>query len=113
MNDEQLDDLLRRVRPAGPGAELRARIVGIGRVPRTWPWALAAAALLAVTVTGQFLAARTYRETARNTTPVENAGADLEALAAALGWDEGLLRHAELWAAEEQRLAERPENQGR
>jgi hypothetical protein len=109
MNDEELEELLRRVRPAGPGPELRRRIIAGGRVPRTWPWALAAAILLAVAVSGQFLTERTYREAARDIRP-ESARAGLEALEAALGGDEALLWRAELWAAWEQRLAEQ-ENQ--
>lgn len=51
MTDPELDDLLRRYRPAGPPPELRARVAAnAGPVRRTWPWAAAAAALLAATV---------------------------------------------------------------
>ena len=40
MSDPELEDLLRRYRPAGPPPDLRARIVaGPAPVPRTWPWA--------------------------------------------------------------------------
>jgi hypothetical protein len=49
MNDDQIERLLRQVRPAGPPARLRARIVAARR-PRSWPWIAAAAALLALTV---------------------------------------------------------------
>lgn len=51
MKDEDLERRLRRYEPVSPPASLRARIVG-GRTNRrrTWPWAAAAAALLAVTV---------------------------------------------------------------
>ena len=51
MNDDQMEDLLRRVRPVGPRPELRARIVAARRpAARAWPWVSAAAALLAITV---------------------------------------------------------------
>jgi hypothetical protein len=49
MNDDQIERLLRQVRPAGPPVRLRARIVAARR-PRSWPWIAAAAALLALTV---------------------------------------------------------------
>ena len=52
MNDDQIDDLLRRVRPAGPPAELRARIVG-ARARPAWAWMAAAAAMLLLTVVSQ------------------------------------------------------------
>ena len=42
------EDLLRKYRPSGPAAALRARIVVPERA--AWPWAVAAAALLALTV---------------------------------------------------------------
>jgi hypothetical protein len=58
MNDDQLEDLLRRVRPSGPRADLRARIVSARRPERAWPWAAAAAALLFVTLFLQIAALR-------------------------------------------------------
>jgi hypothetical protein len=48
MNDSEMEDLLRKYRPVGPPAKLRERILGTTRVPRIWPWASAAAALLAL-----------------------------------------------------------------
>jgi hypothetical protein len=51
MNDPEIEDLLRRYRPAGPSSDLRARILGdTTPVGRTWPWAVAAAVLLAATL---------------------------------------------------------------
>lgn len=48
MTDPELEDLLRRYRPVGPSSDLRARILGdTAPVGRTWPWAVAAAMLLA------------------------------------------------------------------
>jgi hypothetical protein len=56
MNDDQIEDLLRHVRPAGPRPELRARIVGTPAKPG-WAWMAAAAAMLLLTVALQFGAA--------------------------------------------------------
>jgi len=51
MTDDDLEELLRRYQPSGPPPSLRARIVrGATDRGRTWPWAAAAAALLATTV---------------------------------------------------------------
>lgn len=49
MDDQQLEDLLTRYRPAGPPESFRARCL-TPPVTRVWPWATAAAALLAITV---------------------------------------------------------------
>jgi len=51
MNDHDIEQMLRRQRPAGPPPELRARIFKpAANAARLWPWAAAAAALLAATV---------------------------------------------------------------
>ena len=62
MNDEELEALLLGVRPRGPSAELRARILARAAVQvarggqarqttkRAWPWAAAAAAVLVFTM---------------------------------------------------------------
>jgi hypothetical protein len=51
MNDDQMEDLLKRVRPVAPRPELRTRIVSAQRpAARAWPWVSAAAAMLAVTI---------------------------------------------------------------
>ena len=49
MHDD-IEDLLRRARPAGPPPELRGRLVTPWRKTRDWPWAVAAAALFATVV---------------------------------------------------------------
>jgi hypothetical protein len=56
MQDFEIEDLLRRYRPAGPPAELRQRILATTRAPLIWPWASAAAALLLLGLTFQFAA---------------------------------------------------------
>jgi hypothetical protein len=55
MHDRDVERLLRRYRPADPAQSLDERIAGLAgaptrREPRAWPWAAAAAALLAITV---------------------------------------------------------------
>ena len=45
MKDEEIEALLGRYRPIARTGELR-----LGRAPRAWPWAMAAAALLAITI---------------------------------------------------------------
>jgi len=49
--DSDLESRLRRYRPAGPAPDLRERVLTRSpQVRRTWPWAVAAAALLAIAV---------------------------------------------------------------
>jgi len=55
VNDQDLEQLLNRYRPAGPADDLLPRIITspdrqLRKSPRAWPWAVAAAALLAVTM---------------------------------------------------------------
>src|SRR4051812_36910317 len=54
MQDSELEALLNRYRPADPPDALGDRLLEppapLLRDPRTWPWAVAAAALLAVTI---------------------------------------------------------------
>ena len=57
MKDEEIEELLRRVRPASPSLALRARILARRQPARRWPW-LAAAALFALTLTLQYSAAQ-------------------------------------------------------
>ena len=50
-SDDDLEAALRRYRPADPSSELRARVLmPPTQARRTWPWSVAAAALLAVAV---------------------------------------------------------------
>lgn len=55
MDDRGVERLLKRYRPADPSQSLDERIAGLTgasspREPRAWPWAAAAAALLAIAV---------------------------------------------------------------
>ena len=49
MKDEDIERLLSRAQPVGPRPELRARILSRRPPGRAWPWAVAAAAMLALT----------------------------------------------------------------
>ena len=60
MTQDPIEDALRRYRPVGPPADLRARILEAPAPKRAWPWAAAAAALLAVTVASNALTWRLY-----------------------------------------------------
>ncbi len=64
MNDNELERLLRRYRPAGPEPSLRARILNPPRRQSPVLWMTAAAVLL-VAIALHALASRTYREIAR------------------------------------------------
>ena len=105
MNDEQLDPLLRRVRPAGPPDRVRARILDAARpVGRGWTWWLATAAMLAVVIGGHIMADRLQGRIAAAVAPATPAGGgDLAALRDAVGGNEQLLQAATVWNAEEQR----------
>jgi hypothetical protein len=55
VNDDQLEQLLNRYRPVGPPDDWLSPITGssnhpIAKSPRAWPWAIAAAALLVITI---------------------------------------------------------------
>ena len=62
MKDEDLEALLRNVRPAGPSPELRARILAARSARPAWPWAAAAAALLMTIVGLQWSAGELRQE---------------------------------------------------
>jgi hypothetical protein len=96
MNDNDVEDLLRRHRPAGPPQDLRARIMAAPmRVQRTWPWAATAAALLVAAIS-LTVASDIVR---RRTVPPPAASADVEIASdalRALGFDDSTLRMMEL-----------------
>ena len=100
MNDEQIESLMRRVRPRGPDPELRDR--SLAPVARTWPWMAAAAALLLMTLGAHTSSMRTYAAIDLLVTPAEHD--ELAVLREALGDDEGLVQQT-LWRAEWARQA--------
>ena len=67
MTDPEIEDVLRRYRPAGPAPDVRARIVA-GERPegRVWPWAAAAAVLLGAICGTQWLTQSVYEDVRRS-----------------------------------------------
>jgi hypothetical protein len=112
MDDAQLEDLLRRVQPAGPPPGLRARVAERRRPLRAWPWVAAAAALLVITAVLQASAerARASFRLQRDVAVLADA-VDSEALRDALGLDDVEFRaemlRRELSAIREAREMER------
>jgi hypothetical protein len=104
MNDDEIESVLRRYRPVGPPADLEARLVP---ARRTWPWAAAAAAILALTLAARIgvdaLAARFPV-----TDPRSQAAAELTEL---LGGDTMARQAVELMLAEQQMLREQARDQ--
>ena len=94
MNDEEIEALLRAVRPVGPPPGLRARILAARPARRTWPWVAAAAALLAVTVSLRVAASQTLdrvRPATASAVPAA-AASDLETLRDVHGLDDARAR---------------------
>ena len=101
MDDERVRDLLGRYHPTGPPADLRERALTVSsKPPRTWPWAAAAAALLAATVGFHAAANRAIATVAERADPLS-----VEALAALMGGTEEA-RRASALIVEEQRIRE-------
>lgn len=105
MNDDDLERLLRGYRPAAPRAALRERVMDAGPAPgRTWPWAAAAAALLAATIGLHHAAGALHPPTAPAAESARLAASDSGALRAAYGSDlDSLLEHVAREAALEAR----------
>ena len=101
MDDDKVWELIGRYRPVGPPDALRARALA-SPVPaaRTWPWAAAAAALLAATVGFHTAANRAIAAVAEPADPLS-----MEALADLMGGTEEARRAAEL-IIQEQRFRE-------
>lgn len=111
MDDQQVEALLKRYRPAGPPLSLRERCLTPSRGARVWPWAAAAAALLVITVTIEGAAARAAISADVVVAPDPTAHAIAE-LAETLGGDAAARRVAEQIIDEQMRrdreLRERP-----
>lgn len=110
MDERQVEDLLQRYRPAGPAESLRERCLTPLRHAPVWPWATAAAALLAITVGLEAAAAGAISRVDVVVAPDPTAQAIAE-LAEALGGDAAARRVAEQIIDEQMRrereLAER------
>jgi hypothetical protein len=74
MTDPEIEDLLRRYRPAGPGEDLRARIVAGNQVTgRAWPWAAAAAVLLGAVCATQLWTQSVYEDVRNSVAPTPSS----------------------------------------
>lgn len=93
MTDPEVEDLLRRYRLAGPDGNLRARIVAGNQVTgRAWPWAAAAAVMLAAVCATQTWTQRVYEDVRNSVAPAPaSIMSDLPALQSAVE-DDPLLR---------------------
>ena len=89
MTDPEVEDLLRRYRPAGPGGDLRARIVAGNQVTgRAWPWAAAAAVLLGAICVTQSWTQSVYEDVRNSVTSAPaSIMSDLPALQSAVEGD--------------------------
>jgi hypothetical protein len=82
QNDSAIERRLRQYRPAGPSDSLRERCLTPPREVRVWPWATAAAALLAIAFGLQIVSARAVTSADLAAGP---ASRDSAAVMAALG----------------------------
>ena len=96
MKDHDRESALRRYRPVGPPADLHARLAPPRRV---WPWAAAAAALLAVTLGARAGIGNLASQVPTVPDPMARAVADL---AQSLGGDAPARQMAELIIVEQQ-----------
>ena len=103
MHESDVEQLLRRYQPAGPPPELETRIFAPARPLRTWPWATAAAALLALTA-GLHVA--TNRLADRAVPAAAETRPTVDDLTAAFGGGDEARRVAELILLEQQARAE-------
>ena len=105
MQDHDIESALRRYRPVGPPAGLHARLAAPRRV---WPWAAAAAALLAVTLGARAGIDSLASQVPTVPDPTELAVEDLTRL---LGGDAPARQMAELIIVEQQMQRERSREQ--
>ena len=96
MNDDEIEGLLRGMRPAGPPPHLRARIVA-PRPARAWPWMAAAAALFAVTTILQLSAGDVLRDASSAIAAAQHDdSAEIDVLREAYGSDQAAFQAAVL-----------------
>lgn len=96
MDDRDIEALLQRYRPAGPPPELGLRVAtlrrGVPHPDRTWPWAAAAAVLVALTLGVQSARDAAVRHVdAAVTASVDATSSEAFAPAASNGGDADLL----------------------
>jgi hypothetical protein len=102
VDERQVEDLLKRCRPAGPPDSLRERCLAPPRLAPVWPWATAAAALLAIAIGLQSAVATAMA--GANIPPAMDTSAQAAAvMAEALGGDEAARQAAERFIDQEMR----------
>lgn len=101
MQDHDIENLLRRYRPVGPPADLHARLAP---ARRAWPWAAAAAALLAITLGARAGIESVAAQVPTLPDPATQAIAELTRL---LGGDAAARQTAELMILNQQMQRER------
>jgi hypothetical protein len=105
MTDPEIEDLLRRYRPAGPPPDLRARVMmEAAPVGRTWPWVAAAVVLLATVVGLNLATDHTYDDLRQGVLQTANTIPQHSALDPALDDDELFRRTLEIAARIEQTI---------
>lgn len=107
MDDDEIEQMLRRYRPADPPTDLLSTIHHVRDDRRTWPWAVAAAALLAIALGMHGGGA----VNAGDNPSIEDARRQVAELSAALG-DDPLARETATWLVRierARRAAEKPE----
>jgi hypothetical protein len=97
MHDHEVRELLGRYRPVGPPPDLRGRVFRSSvRSSRNWPWAVAAAALLAATLGLHSATNHVLATVAQPSAPLT-----VDALAAAMGGTDEARQAAELIVKEQ------------
>jgi hypothetical protein len=105
MDEPDVETLLRSYRPVRPPPALRGRILTPQDARRVWPWSLAAAALLVVTLALQLATARLNRGASARFASAPS-GPSVEELAELLGNDDqGRLLAQRIIVEEELRAA--------
>lgn len=95
-----LEDLLNRYRPGKPPPDLRARILDDAVPSRAWPWAAAAAALVACTLGLRFAGGAEINDVRQS--PPDVTALAVSQLAEVLGGTEDARRAADVIVAQEQ-----------
>ena len=114
MTDPEIEDLLRRYRPAGPAGDLRVRILAADRFTgRAWPWAAAAAVLLGA-VCATYAWTQSVYEDVRNTVAQRPASvmSNLPALQSAIEEDPVLRERIEALVRQEASQSPPPADAG-
>lgn len=106
MDDQDIENSLKRYAPTAPPPSLRARILWRAAPPRVWPWAAAASLLFVTTVALEVLTARTAARV-KIDARTDSARLAIDGLTEILGGDEVARRDAEAAVSRARRMAAR------